>query len=169
MRERGEVISALYPQAVRPYRALGWEIAGSLLYRQVAPRALAALGRPELTVRRATDADLPAIRACYDRVARETNGFLDRTPARWHWLLERLAEEHWLAAGDEGFVRYRHVDPPPAGPEGFRILVFDLIATTPVALRALWATLGDASSVVPTIYFRCGPTDPLPASSTAST
>jgi predicted acetyltransferase len=162
MRERGEVISALYPQVMRPYRGLGWEVAGSLLFRQVSPRALAALGRPELTVRRATEADRPAIRACYEQVARETNGFVDRARGRWDWLFERLADEHWLLAGDEGYVVYRHVDPSPAGPEGFRILVLDLIATTPAALRALWATLGDASSVVPTIYFRCGPTDPLP-------
>jgi predicted acetyltransferase len=162
MRERGEVISALYPQVMRPYRALGWEVAGSLLFRQVTPRALATLGRPSLAVRRATESDRPGIRACYEGVARETNGFVDRAKGRWDWLFERLADEHWLIAGEEGYVVYRHVDPPPAGPEGFRVLVLDLIATTPAALQALWTTLGDASSVVPTIYFRCGPTDPLP-------
>jgi predicted acetyltransferase len=160
---RGEAVSVLYPQVVRSYRALGWEIAGTLLFRQVPPRALAALGRPGVPVRRATEADRPIVRACYARVASETNGFVDREHGRWPWLFDRLADEHWLVAGDDGYVVYRHVDPPPAGPEGFRIFVLDLLATTPAALRALWATLGDASSVVPTIYFRCGPTDPLPA------
>lgn len=161
MRERGEAISVLYPQVVRPYRALGWETAGTLLFRQVPPRALAALGRPTLRVRRQADDDRARIRACYERVARGTNGLLDRTDERWSWLFERFADDHWLVAGDDGYVLYRHVDPPPAGPEGFRLLVLELVATTPEALRALWATLGDASSVVPTVFFRCGPTDPL--------
>ncbi len=36
-----------------------------------------------------------------------------------------------------------------------------LVAVTPEAFRALWALLGAASSVVPTVFFRGGPSDPL--------
>jgi predicted acetyltransferase len=90
-----------------------------------------------------------------------TNGFVDRPGGRWDWVFERSSDDLVYLAADEGYVLYRHLDRPPAGPEGFRILVLELIATTPTALRALWATLGAASSVVPSVIFRGGPADPL--------
>src|SRR5262249_36893578 len=83
MRARGEVISTLYPQVVHPYRRLGWELAGTLFFRMVTPAALRAIAPSSIAVRRATDADRARLRACYDRVARTTNGFVDRTDGRW--------------------------------------------------------------------------------------
>lgn len=163
MRARGECLSALFPQVVRPYRRLGWEIAGTLFYRTVAPRVLSTLGESGIDVRRATADDHGRIRACYARVARETNGFLDRLPGRWEWFFERHEDAFWFVAGDEGYLLYQHLDPAPAGFEGFRINVLDLVATTPRALRALWSTVGACASVVPTAVFRSGPNDPLPA------
>jgi predicted acetyltransferase len=163
MRARGECLSALFPQVVRPYRRLGWEIAGTLFYRHVAPRVLSSLRESGIAVRRATADDHGRIRACYARVARETNGFLDRPPGRWEWFFERHADAFWFVAGDEGYLLYQHHDPAPAGFEGFRIKILDLVATTPRALRALWSTVGACASVVPTAIFRSGPTDPLPA------
>jgi predicted acetyltransferase len=163
MRERGEVLSALYPAVVRPYRRLGWEIAGTLFFRHVPTRALAPLVIGDAGVRRASAADHATVRDCYARVARETNGFLDRPAGRWEWLFARHDDGFLYLAGDDGYVLYRHLDPPPAGPDGFRILVLELVAATGPALRALWGTLGAAASVVPTIVFRSGPTDPLPA------
>lgn len=160
MYERGECLSALFPQVVRPYRRLGWEIAGTLFYRHVPPQALRALDGSHVAVRRATPADADSIRACYAHVARETNGFLDRT-TRWDWFFERHSESYWFVAGDEGYLLYRPLDPAPAGFQGFRLQVLDLVATTPAALRALWATVGACASVVPTAVFRSGPTEPL--------
>ncbi len=161
MRARGEAISALYPQVVQPYRRLGWEFAGTLFFRRIAPGALRAIAAPALDVRRATDADRPRIRACYDRVARATNGFVDRTDARWSWWLARSADDFTFVAGDDGYVVYRHLDPPGSSPDGFRLLVLDLVATTPDALRALWAMLGATASVVPDVIFRSGVHEPL--------
>jgi predicted acetyltransferase len=163
MRARGEALSVLYPQVVRPYRRLGWEIAGTLLFRQVPPSVLARIAAPAVPIRRAGDVDRAAIRACYDRVARATNGFLDRPDGRWAWLFERFDEAFLFLAGNEGYVLYEHLDPPGNGPEGFRLLVRELVATTPGALRALWAMLGTTTSVVPNLFFRSGPVEPLAA------
>ena len=160
MRARGEVISTLYPQVVHPYRRLGWEIGGTLFFRMVPPSALRAIAPSSIAVRRAADADRPRIRACYDRVARTTSGFVDRTDGRWSWLFARGEDDFWYVAGDDGYVVYRHLD-PPGRPEGFRLLVLDLVATTPEALRALWTTLGATASMVPTIVFRSGIPEPL--------
>lgn len=163
MRARGEIISALYPQVVRPYRRLGWEIAGTLVFRRVVPAALREIGDAPLAVRRASEGDRPRIRACYDRVARTTNGFVARTDGRWAWLFARHDDAFTYVAGDDGYVTYRHLDPPGNGPEGFRLLVLDCVATTAEALRSLWATLAATASVVPTIAFRSGADEPLRA------
>jgi predicted acetyltransferase len=162
MRARGEAISTLFPQVARPYRRLGWEFAGTLFFRKIAPHALReVVAPPSLAVRRAGDEDRPRIRACYDRVARATNGFVDRTDGRWSWFFERCADDFWYVAGDDGYAVYRHLDPPGNGPEGFRLLVLDLVTTTPNALRALWAMLGATASVVPAVVFRSGVHEPL--------
>jgi predicted acetyltransferase len=161
MRARGEAISALYPQVVRPYRRLGWEIAGTLFFRKVSPAALRDIAPSPVTVRRAGDDDRSRIRACYEHVARATNGFVDRTHGRWSWLFERQADDFAYVAGDDGYAVYRHLDPPGTGPDGFRLLVLDLVATTADALRALWTMLGATASVVPTVVFRGGVPEPL--------
>jgi predicted acetyltransferase len=161
MRARGECISALYPQVVRPYRRLGWEIAGTLLYRQVSPRELAGVPEAAVPIRRATQADRAAIRAAYATLARATNGFVDRTEERWSWIFERFADDFWFLAEAAGYLLYRHLDPPGNGPEGFRVLVHDLVATSPQSLHALWTMLGGAASTVPAIVFRSGPVEPL--------
>src|SRR5262249_15196093 len=75
MHRRGEALSVLYPAVTRPYRSLGWETAGTVVFRQVTPRALAAIPPGDLEVRRGAVADRPAVRAIYDRVARDTNGW----------------------------------------------------------------------------------------------
>jgi predicted acetyltransferase len=161
MRARGEVLSALYPATVRPYRRLGWEIAGTLFYRDVPARALPPATR-DVDVRRASSADRAVLRACYDHVARETDGFVDRPDHRWDWWLDRNATEHWYVAGDEGYVVYRHL-PIENVPDAFRILLLDFVATTPRAFRALWGLFADARSVVPSVVFRSGPSEPLAA------
>jgi predicted acetyltransferase len=161
MRRRGEVISVLYPAVSPPYRNLGWETAGTVVFRQVTPRALAAIPSSDLAVRRASAADRPTIRACYDRVARATNGWVDRGDGRWWYVFERFADDFFFVAADEGYVLYRIVDKAPAGPEGLRLMVVDLVASTARAWCALWAMLWRASSVVQTVYFRTGPVEPL--------
>jgi hypothetical protein len=85
---------------------------------------------------------------------------VDRPDGRWDWWLDRNAAEHWYVAADEGYVVYRHLAIENV-PDAFRILVLDLVATTPRAFRALWGLFADARSVVPSVVFRSGPSEPL--------
>src|SRR5205085_9488924 len=112
----------------------------------------------DVEVWRASATDRTLLRACYDRVACETDGFVDRTDGRWDWWLDRNATEHWYVAGDEGYVVYRHM-PIENVPDQFRILLLDFVATTPRAFRALWGLFADARSVVPSVVFRSGPSE----------
>jgi predicted acetyltransferase len=165
MRVRGQAISACYPAVMRPYRALGWEVAGTLFFREVPTRSLKALAGRDVAMHRATPDDRATVRASYDRIARETDGFVDRPDGRWRWYFDRTSDAFLHVAGDEGYVLYRQLplEAPYPAPDAFRVLVLELLATTPRALRALWGMLGDADSVVRSVVFRCGPTDPLTA------
>jgi predicted acetyltransferase len=80
MREQGQALSALYPTVPALYRGRGWERAG-VLERLVFPmdRLLMSPKAPRrLATRRATEADLADVHACYTAVATTVDGLLDR-------------------------------------------------------------------------------------------
>src|SRR5262245_13254421 len=131
MRARGEVVSALFPSVLPPYRGLGWEFAGTVDHHVVPTRALAAIRPSDVNVRRGGAADLETLRSCYTRVARTGNGLLDRSDARWRWLLERHADDLLYLAGDDGYVLYGHAERPDIGPGVFHLTVSELVAATP--------------------------------------
>jgi predicted acetyltransferase len=84
MRDRGHCLSALYPTVPPLYRARGWEQTGNYERVRLRPELFALLPKPaeRPVLRRATEADLPAIHDCYLRFARTVDGMLDRsTPA----------------------------------------------------------------------------------------
>jgi predicted acetyltransferase len=162
MRTRGEVISALFPSVVPPYRGLGWEFAGVVSYYSAPTRALAVVPASDVSVRRGGAADVEALRRCYTRVARTSSGLLDRTDERWRWTLERRQDDFLFLAGDDGYVIYGHAERPEAGQGVFNLMVSELVAATPEAFRALWRMLGSPTSpFVPTVIFRGAPQDPL--------
>jgi predicted acetyltransferase len=82
MREHGQPLSVLYATVPALYRGRGWERAGvaerldfpldRLLVSPKAPRRLAT--------RRATEADLEDVHACYLKLASTVDGLLDRRP-----------------------------------------------------------------------------------------
>jgi predicted acetyltransferase len=99
-RERGDVISTLYPFRADYYERLGWGLVGELHEYRVRTGALPAYeeGRHVRTARSAADAE--AIAACYARVAARSNGPIARDARIWAY---RLAGEElgvrWLAPG----------------------------------------------------------------------
>jgi len=162
MHRRGETISVLFPQVTRPYRSLGWEIAGTVVYRQVPTRSLAQVATPDVTVQRAGERDHDAIRACYARVARENNGWVDRPSGRWDWFFDRFSDDHLYVADGDGYVLYRHLPlPSNSPPDGFNLMVLELVAATATAWRALWSLVAASAAIAPTTYFRGGGVDPL--------
>ena len=81
-RERGDYLSVLYPFRPAFYRSLGWGLAGELHSYRFRPESLSPDDH-SLSVRMATLTDHDAIAACYDRVARGSNGLILRTPYVW--------------------------------------------------------------------------------------
>jgi predicted acetyltransferase len=101
-RERGDVLSMLYPFRPAFYRALGWGMTGELHAYRFRPESLGEVGRGALVTHARPD-DSAAIAACYDRVAAMTNGMIARTPRIWRSHMEGDAT-HTYITGD-GSVR----------------------------------------------------------------
>ncbi|GAA1737759.1 hypothetical protein GCM10009809_36070 [Isoptericola hypogeus] len=164
-REHGEVVSTLYPTAAGIYRGLGYEVVGAYDEVRIPMSALAAV-RPGggVRTRRATAADVPALRRVYDAWAAAQNGPLTRAETPF----EMLAEEMVGPDADYTGVSLAVAGGPDGddGDPGERVLGFaswsrgsgydrttaievdDLVALTPDAARALWRLLGTFSGVV---------------------
>ena len=170
MRERGEVISTLYPATVAPYRRSGWEVAGSRVRRTVPLRSLAGLPRPARPIE-VVEADLPSdldtLAGIYDRVARDHPGWLDRDE-RWFqvraaWWTSRSHAYAYLArdADDEvtGYVVYHHTS--GREDEFYGLDIDELVAADRDSTLALWRLLASNRGVSGHVAFHGGPEEPL--------
>jgi predicted acetyltransferase len=155
LRGRGAAISTLYPATTSLYRGLGWELGGLFCWSKLAPGSLAALPAPARgSLRRAEPAELSALRACYDRVAACTPGFLARSDAWWQRLASIWQGRSLYAAlgeggGVDGYLVYAQQEgeySSVGGPR--RILASELVAATRDAALALWRLLGGWSTQV---------------------
>lgn len=92
MRDRGEVISALYPTTSSLYRSMGYEFGGRWELTTVDVRDLATISRGSSAprsrplVEALKPGELQRMRPLYDRIAAESNGWLDRTEIVWDRL-----------------------------------------------------------------------------------
>ncbi len=168
MQRRGDAISCLYPATTELYRKLGWELAGAVAFRSVAPSLLEGLPRPEgLRLRRADLEDWPRLRGCYEVLAPTVNGFLDRTDRFWEACRARWEGARvFLAESPEGrclgYLVYREVgDEWAALGAPFRLVVEDHVAIHPDASLGLWRLLGSWAAQVQEIVYRSTPEDPL--------
>ncbi len=168
MHGRGEVISSLYPATTALYRSLGWEVAGATVVRRVAPGMLQSLPAPEAgRVRPGTLDEIDALRACYARLARDVNGFVDRSDLWWQRLRDKWQDLRiYVAENDadeiEGYLLYRQIPGENAALGGpFRLGLEDVVATTRDASLGLWRLLGSWSSQAEAIIYRGTSEDPL--------
>ncbi|TDE88122.1 GNAT family N-acetyltransferase [Occultella glacieicola] len=162
-RERGEVISTLFPSAPGIYRRFGYELIGSAETVEV-PTAAAAAVRPgtHISTRRATEADVPAVRAVYDTWAARQRGPLSRrgisfprTDAEVIAAFTGVSLALDASGAVVGYVSWTR------GPhESDSLEVEDLLALTADGYRALWRVLGSFSAVIPTIRLETSGADP---------
>lgn len=170
-RDRGAVVSTLYPSAPGFYRSIGYEVIGEYAGVEVPTWALARAGRAghgkvdgesdQMAVRRAVASDWPRIAACYDAWAAGSTGALTRVGPRFAGSVEELAED---ATGVS--VVERPDDPygPLAGyccwerVRGYQdeagLRVHDLIAPSAPAATALLGLLGGHEPTARTTRFR---------------
>jgi predicted acetyltransferase len=152
-RERGEVVSTLFPTAPGIYRKFGYELVASYDEVEIPSSALAGVrGSARVRIRRATPADFDAIREVYDVWAAAQNGPLTRRGPSFPTDAEGFIEAFTgvtLAIDDAdevvGFVSWQRGS---GWGESSRLEVSDLLALSADAYRALWRVLGSFGSVV---------------------
>lgn len=168
--ERGEALSTLFPTANGIYRSLGYELVSSY-DTVVVPTAELAGVRPPAGVRtrRATAADVPALKAVYDAWAAAQNGPLTRTGPRFPTTDQELVDGVTAVSlavatssdGPEQVVGYaiwdrgEGYDPTTASLE-----VHDLVAVSADGYRALWRMLGTHTSVAGRVRLDTSGEDP---------
>lgn len=156
-RERGAVISTLYPTAPRIYRGFGYEVVADFATVRVPTHTLAAGLRPEgISTRRATVEDVEAIRAVYDTWAREQNGPLTRRGVSFPATAAEFLQTYTgvtvaVDAADlvHGYAAWHRG--PRYGEQGV-LQVDDLLAVDADGYRALLAAMGSFSSVTPHVH-----------------
>lgn len=159
--EEGTAVSTLYPATIGLYRACGYELAGGH-YRFDAKLEALSRRRSPATLREATDADLPALKALY-RSARREDGNADRGPYIWDRVLAPRFEEtdRFVVEEDGAITGYtcfqRKADTAPY----HRIACTDLVATTAGALDRILDFFTTHRSFVKQISWFGGPVDPF--------
>jgi predicted acetyltransferase len=153
MRERGQVISALYPSVPPLYRARGWEQTGNYERVKLRPELFTMLPKPTspVVLKRAEAADLPALHDTYLAFASTVDGMLDRSTAAFepaHVLDVDVVE---IAPGPDGTVRgYLVADRP----EGEQLITYDLVALDRDTALGLLANLGRWTGIMSEISVR---------------
>lgn len=155
-RDRGAVVSTLFPTAPALYRQLGWELTGAFSYWDLQTSWLAGLRAPAgTTIRPATPDDREAILAVYADLARGSSGYLERSDARfprWPFNPDTGLDGVTVAVGGSG-----RIDGFTTWVRGHgmgrdtRLTVHDLHGRTRDATLALLADLGSWDAVAPTL------------------
>ncbi|HEX2705335.1 MAG TPA: GNAT family N-acetyltransferase, partial [Candidatus Lustribacter sp.] len=157
-RGHGDVLSALYPTTLPPYRRAGWEVAGTQTRVTVHGDALRRVRGGDVRVRRGTPEDAAAIVALLEarRAGERACGDLVPTAAA---LAKEIAEDddaitYVTADGYDGYVVYRWAED--------ELTVYSFEARTPESARALWALVGSGASVTRRVHIYVRETDVLP-------
>lgn len=162
-RERGALVSTMFPTAAGIYRRLGYEVVGHLDDVEV-PTADLAVNGDTVPVRRATLADVPAIRAAYTRWASQQHGPLTRTgpsfPATDSELLDDFSGITVAEAQPGHITGYVSCKRGEGYGSSARIRVADLIADDRASLRSLMRTLASNASVAPSTVIRTSGYEP---------
>lgn len=152
-RERGLVISALYPSVPGLYRARGWERAGDHQRATLRPETLALLPKPSVrpALRRAAEEDLPALHDTYLSVASTVDGMLDRSTAACE--LEKMLDldvVDIIGGPDGSILGYLTA----SRPDGEKLVCHDLFARDADTALGLLAALGRWSGIMEKISLK---------------
>lgn len=163
-RQRGAAISTLFPTAPGIYRRFGYEIVGGFVIREINSAELVTVSAPQgVSVRRATVADVPAMREVYRRWATQQDGLLTRVQQGVTETDDELLAQQdafTLAFDEQGtMIGYAAWDRGAGYDGAATISVDELIALTPDAASALWSAIGSFRTVSGRIHVLASPLD----------
>jgi predicted acetyltransferase len=170
-RERGAALSALYPATLRPYRGLGYELAGTYTEHRVALDDLPRGGGPLPIEEYDPSRDLDAVRACYRRAMEAHNGLIDCDEPSW-WperIMGNPIPEHLhravvarTAHGEvEAYASFVHEKDDGDLDVTFRLACRHLVASSLDGIASLLGYFRGFRGLGRTLQFTGPPADPL--------
>ncbi len=157
-RERGAVMSTLFPSAPRIYRRAGYEVITTTQVVDVPSAALASLpSASDLVLRRAAAADAERVRRLYDAWAAGLDGPLTRRGVAFPATDDVITGVTGVTLAEDaqgelvGYAGWVRGAGDGSGPE---LHVLDLVAVRADAYAALLRTLGSFGSVAATVRLR---------------
>jgi predicted acetyltransferase len=154
-RDRGDVVSVLYPFRPEFYRRLGWGLAGTRHAHRFAPESLPVrVSRPRVHI--ATAGRLPAIAECYDTVARAAHGLIQRTPAIWRNLLAQPQHHVYALHANEEVRGYMLVSYGRTGSEK-ELTIHELLARDAEAYAELTSWIALQRGAWPVVAYEALP------------
>ena len=146
-RERGVPLSTLYPAVLRPYRRLGYEVAGSFNRHRLDLDRIPQLDGPAAAVEVLDlERDVADVRACYEAWARDQTGPVEPDETMWRTrILARPNDDTFRAVvargegGVQGFAAFSRLTVEGPIDVAFGLRCDPLIAATGDALRGLLA------------------------------
>jgi predicted acetyltransferase len=170
-REDGVPLTALYPATVRPYRGLGYELAGTYTEHRVPFDDLPRGGGPLPVIEYDPATDLDAVRACYRRAMEPHNGPIDCDDLDW-WrdriMGNRNPDEHQRAVvargadGEvEGYASFVYERDQGELDISFRLSCTHFIASSLDGVASLLAYFRGFRGLGQTLEFSGPPADPL--------
>ncbi len=159
-RERGDIVSVLYPFRPDFYRTLGWGLVGEMHAHRFAPAAL-PLHDEAAAVRPADPDDRNAIASCYARVAERSNGPIVRDARAWSHRLDVPGTYPFVF--DDGGVRGYAIVRFGRGirPGDGKLHVLELVAEDEEARRGLFGWLASQRDQFGEIRYDALPTERL--------
>lgn len=156
-RQRGDAIATLYATAPGIYQRFGFETVSAAHTVTVPTTAAAAVRRgAPVRLRRAREADVPALRTCYLRWAAARTGALDRVAPSFQRTAAQVVARYdaitMALAQDGSCLGYACWNRGGIGSDVLKVQEF--IATDEAAYRALWRMFGSFSSVAARIELR---------------
>ncbi|HEY7659540.1 MAG TPA: GNAT family N-acetyltransferase [Actinomycetota bacterium] len=144
----GQPISALFPATIRPYRRLGYELAGTYTKHEIALADLPSVESSLEVVELERERDLEGVRACYRASIREQTGPIDSDEEDW-WP-DRILGPGWsddvhraiVARGTSGTIEAYASFTQSDAPElefGYDIECKQLVASSREGLESLVA------------------------------
>jgi predicted acetyltransferase len=169
MRDRGEVLSGLFPTTARLYRSVGYEHGARHLVTGLSIDTLARVEAPQGGCEIAPldpDRIVDTVAPVYEAMAAQHDGWLSRSELWWRRFAHRYADvdnrrAYTVTDGGEvvGAMLVEHIDPSGSRPglHLYDLAVDGPFATTPAAFRAALAflsghgtTVGEVRSNLPT-------------------
>ncbi|RSL30407.1 GNAT family N-acetyltransferase [Salibacterium salarium] len=158
MRERGYVLSLLYPFSVEFYRKFGWELFSDRITWELKKEQLPKKGEIKKgAIRRIPPAQWPILQEIYQNFAYQYNGMIDRTESWWRYTVLKQKKGQIAVYSDEdgkdrGYIIYKVKDR--------YMTVHEFVALDENARSQLWSFIANHDSMIEEVKIKTTTGDP---------